>query len=61
MIFSLILFRFDLLSSGTDRSSSPGPGGNRMASRSVQGNMGGGGGGRSDYGRNDALQVTTLN
>ena len=48
--------RFDLLSSGTDRSSSPGPGGNRMASRSVQGNMGGGG--RSDYGRNDALQVT---
>jgi len=48
--------RFDLLSSGTDRSSSPGPGGNRMASRSVQGNMGGGGG-RSDYGRNDALQA----
>lgn len=30
-----------------------------MASRSVQGNMGGGGGGggRSDYGRNDALQA----
>ena len=55
MIFSVIMFRFDLLSSGTDRSSSPGPGGNRMASRSVQGNMGGG---RSDYGRNDALQVT---
>ena len=28
-----------------------------MASRSVQGNMGGGGGGRSDFGRNDALQA----
>jgi len=44
--------RFDLLQS--ERSASPGPGG-RMASRSVQGNMGGGS--RFDNGRNEALQA----
>ena len=52
-----MFFRFDALSmQSSERSASPGPGG-RMASRSVQGNMGGGGGGRSDFGRNDALQA----
>ena len=52
----MFLFRFDALSmQSSERSASPGPGG-RMASRSVQGNMGGGGG-RSDYGRNEALQA----